>query len=109
MIYLASPYSHPDRSMRILRHKIAESYTAHCIGKGEHLFSPIVYAHAMADSNSIPLDAKFWQAFNNEMLIRASSMRVLQLKGWDDSLGIRQEMLFAKSIGLPLEFVNWPE
>lgn len=109
MIYLASPYTHPDPHVRQERFFAVEEYTARCILDGQHIFSPIVYAHEMAIKYSIPFTAEYWSEFNLDMILASRGMRVLQLRGWRESLGVANEIKLAKDIALPLEFVHWPE
>lgn len=108
MIYLASPYSHPDPKVVSLRFGQTREYTANCILRGESVFSPIVYAHEFATAFGIPTTAAFWEKFNNHMIRNSTCVRVLQLVDWQSSVGVAAEIKLAENIGLPVEFV-WPE
>lgn len=43
IIYLASPYSHPDKDVRELRFIQITEYAAEQVSKGNIVFSPITY------------------------------------------------------------------
>lgn len=109
MIYLASPYSHSDPAVRDARFALTRDYVAKCLSAGEVIFSPIVYTHEMACRYSLPGDAKWWERFNNHMILSSRGIRILQIDGWGVSKGVRQEIELAKSLYLPMEFIPWPE
>lgn len=108
-VYLASPYSHINESVREAR------ATAAAIGVGHVMefyntttYSPIVhfhhvYKHAIYD----PCDINFWIKHNKNMLRHASKLYVLDLPGWKESAGVALEIEFALHLGLVVEHV-WP-
>ncbi len=49
MIYLASPYSHPDAVVREYRFRAACQAAASVMRSGQHVFSPIAHSHAIAE------------------------------------------------------------
>lgn len=102
MIYVASPYSHPDFLIRKSRFLIVEQFVAHClINLQTAVFSPIVYWHKIAVDYDIPSDAQTWLPFNTNMIRRSESMFVLKLEGWQESKGVKLEMNFAKMLNIP--------
>lgn len=104
MIYLASPYSHPDRVIRNQRFLCALNYSNRCLKRGESIFSPIVYGHVFAEFGLAKTDHLSWLSFNETMLGLASEIRVLTLPGWKDSLGIEHELAFAEARGIPVTY-----
>ena len=108
MIYIASPYSHPDKSIEEHRFQMVKQYVIDCFAREETPFSPIVYCHHIATEEGLPTHAAFWQRFNNNMMRRCESVRVLQLHGWNESKGVAYEMKMAIELGIPLETVHFP-
>lgn len=104
MIYLASPYSHPDAAVRQLRFEKVRELTAELLKSGAVVFSPIVYGHMIATEFKLPGDAKYWFNFNRAILRHASSMIVYQLDGWRESKGVQQEISLATELGIPVGF-----
>jgi Domain of unknown function (DUF1937) len=106
MIYLASPYSHPDPKVREARYNAALLCAANCIKNGQPVFSPISYGHPL---NQIEPDlgtsAAAWREFNTEMLRHASQVIVLALEGWDQSVGVKAEIELARTLNIPIFFI----
>jgi hypothetical protein len=107
MIYLASPYSHPDPAVREARYNAAALCAATCLNVGQHIFSPIAYGHILHEINpTLGTSAAAWRAFNTAMLRHASTLCVLQLSGWEESAGVLEEMTMAKALGIPIYFIE---
>lgn len=104
MIYLATPYSHPNEEVRALRFLQAYHYCCKAMQKGEVIFSPIVYGHRFADLGDAQTDHVWWQDFNESILIAVRELRVLKLEGWDQSLGIQHELDFADRNGIEVTY-----
>ena len=98
MIYVASPYSHIDYVVRDLRYQETQSYVAQLFEKKLWAFSPIVHCHALAHAFDLPTDAEYWKEYNLHMLARADELHVLQLTGWKESEGVRNEVFFWKAL-----------
>ena len=103
MIYLASPYSHPDPGVRFYRYVQARRFVGQRFQVGEHVFSSIVYCHPIAEQIALPTDHLYWLEFNKNFLLAAQSVYLLKIDGWEDSLGVTQELDFARRHGLPVK------
>ena len=114
MIYLASPYSHPDLAVRNRRFSQAVHTTLELQADGVNVFSPIVYGHAIATwqeereylLEEIDTTAAGWQAFNFEMFNLCNSMKVIGLVGWVESIGVTMELEWAASRGFNVEVLR---
>lgn len=107
MIYLASPYSHPEQAIVETRYLL----TCHVVAmlmktSGKHIYSPIVACHDLAKNQDLPTDAKFWEDYNHHFMILADEMWVLCLDGWTESLGVKDELRYAGEIGLKYKFLS---
>jgi hypothetical protein len=99
VIYLASPYSHPDPLFREARFQAACHATAQLIRAGHSVFSPIVHGHPLARFG-LPTDWAFWQRFDEEHVKRCDALLVLQIEGWRESEGVQAEIALATSLGM---------
>lgn len=98
MIYIASPYTHPDPSIVLSRYDETQHYCAKLFQQEHWAFSPVVHCHALAVEFKLPTDAEYWKEYNLHMLTRADELHVLQLAGWRASQGVFNEVFFWKAI-----------
>ena len=103
MIYLASPYTHPDAQVREARFRAACRKTADMLRDGVLTYSPIVHSHPLS-LLGLPGDWPFWAAHNERMLESSSALHVLQLPGWEESRGIQAEVQIAGGLHLPVRY-----
>lgn len=99
-IYLASPYSHPSLLISELRFRAVEIVSGEILRKGITVYSPIVYCHMMSTRLGLPADARFWFPHNRSILKEATSLWILTLPGWDNSIGVEGERRAAEEFGL---------
>lgn len=104
LIYLASPYSHPDPAVRELRYEHACAATAGLMRRGLHVYSPIVHSHPLV-KYELPTDWEYWQAHDIAMLHRCQELYVLTLDGWMESKGVRAEIAEASLLELPTVYL----
>ncbi|HLP69708.1 MAG TPA: DUF1937 family protein [Rhizobium sp.] len=102
MIYLGSPYTHFDPAVREARYEQALAFTTHHMLRGIPIFSPIVHCHHMSKVFTLPGDFRFWQEYCLALLSRATELWVLQLEGWEHSVGLTAEVDFANEHMIPV-------
>lgn len=104
MIYLASPYSHPDPKIRNKRAVEITKIAAHLLSRKIPVFSPITFGHEVWKHNKdLPTDAAYWNGYNFHFLNHASELWVVRMKGWEESDGIKDEVAFAEQIKIPVK------
>jgi hypothetical protein len=108
LTYLAVPYSHPDPAIRLARFKAANIAAGALMQQGEIVFSPISHTHPIAEECELPKGWEFWQAFDRAYLAQSRRLVVLCIDGWQESVGVSAEILIAKEMGLPVEFISCP-
>lgn len=108
MIYLASPYSHPDPAVRQARFDAACRAAAELIRRGYVVFSPIAHSHCIAQ-HGLPLNWGYWERHDRRFLAACDELWVLQLDGWEHSRGVQAEIAIAKEMGKPVRFVSETE
>jgi hypothetical protein len=106
MIYLASPYSHPDPAIQEERYQKALHAVYYYAQNGLTVYSPIVHWHHVAAVFGLPKDAAFWEAQNLARLERASQFIVLNISGWKESKGVTQELTWAEDLNIPVSFTD---
>ncbi len=104
MIYLASPYTHPEAMVRYDRFLRVNSVAAELMREGLHVFSPISHCHSIATMNQLPTDWEFWQDHCKAGLKKCDSLWVLKLDGWKESRGVAMEIATANLMLMPIEY-----
>lgn len=124
MIYLASPYSGALKDWYVAgmsehmlekklnnlmeyRYNAVMTYVASSLSRGSPLFSPILHSHEMAKKYDLPKTFGFWQKINHRMIDACSEVRILQLEGWEESAGVKDEINYAISKGIPVTYVEY--
>lgn len=108
-IYLACPYSDPERTIREYRVYWASKVAAHLIKeKKGSVFSPISMGHMIsAVDDEISGEYDFWKAQTTGFLLKwADCLVVLTLPGWEQSKGINAETEIARQIGMPIYHIT---
>jgi hypothetical protein len=106
MIYLATPYSHPDHAVMEARFVRACQLAGALMSRGEIVFCPIAHTHPIAVQCELPRGWDFWERYDREMLSRASRLIVAQMDGWDVSRGIAGEARIAAELGVPVRYAT---
>lgn len=104
MIYLASPYTHPDSSVREARFDAACLATAELVRAGHMVFSPIVHGHPLVRFD-LPIEWEYWERIDREHLRRCDEVVVLMLDGWRESRGVQAEIDLAIEMDLPIRYL----
>ena len=109
LIYLASPYSHPDDNKRDENYKIISGVAAEMITKGDVVFSPITYGHHLLTFKQLPNDWAFWKNFCLKFLEKCDKIIICKMPGWEKSIGVAEEIEFSKENGIPIEYIEYQE
>jgi hypothetical protein len=102
MIYLASPYSHPDKTIVTRRFAAVCKATAEMMRRGHHVFSPIAHSHVIAKIGKLDLGWEFWRDIDFAWIRACGHLCVFTLDGWRDSVGVQAELSFAVSLQIPI-------
>ena len=113
LIYLASPYSHPDTNVITRRVLEVQDATARLIEAGHLIFSPIVHSHNILSSLSNPDEAAtnfdFWRDYDLKMIDKCDELWILRLDGHTRSKGVHAELYHALDRGIPVKYINYPD
>lgn len=104
-LYLAAPYSHPDKSVREQRVEAVNKKAAELMMQGDLVFSPLSHSHPISEyCNVDPCDNDFWLRQDLWVLEICDEFHVLCLDGWKESIGIMIEMDRAKLLELKVVY-----
>ncbi len=104
--YLASPYTHVERSVRCERFDAVCRAAAKMMRAGEVVFSPIAHSHPIDLADPLPQTTEFWMAMDLPLLKHANKLKVLCIPGWALSKGVAKEIEAAKEWGIPVEYID---
>ncbi len=101
MIYLCSPYSDPDATVRQQRFEAACRAAAALLRAGIPVFSPIAHSVPIA-RYGLPTTWQFWRWVDLEYLRHCDALVVLRLPGWEQSIGVQAELALARAQRIPV-------
>lgn len=106
IIYLASPYTHPDADIRVRRFEEAIDASAWLMQKGLLVYSPIAHCHPIAVRHNFKTTWENWEQFCGAMVNACSVMVILMSDGWESSVGIRAERCLFQVVMKPILFLD---
>ncbi len=106
LVYLATPYTHPDPQVVETRVAAVNKAAGHLMRQGLKIFSPISHSHPIAMCSKLPTDWEYWKEFDWAYLTHCHKLIVLMSEGWEQSTGVTAELVFAKELGLEIEFME---
>ncbi len=106
LVYLASPYSHPDDNVREMNYKIISKIASEMVSEGKVVMSPISYGHNLLNYTDMPSDWDFWYNFCVTFLLRCDRLVVCMMPGWDKSRGVAEEIEIAIANNIPVEYIK---
>jgi len=105
MIYLATPYSHPDPAVREKRYRLACWATADFIRDGYTVFSPVVHNHPLV-AHGLETAWVFWEKHDRELMACCDDVVVLTMDGWRESAGMQAEIALAEELGKRVTYID---
>lgn len=105
MIYLASPYNHPDECVRALRFDLACRAAADLIRSGRIVYAPIAHCHPII-LYGLPTDWSFWERADRAFMGVCEEVVVLMLDRWETSEGVQREIQIAADMRKPVRFIE---
>ena len=106
MIYLASPYSHLDRTVEAIRFGEVCRIAGVLMARGLIVFSPIAHNRPIAERCDLPRGWDYWKHFDEEFIDASEKVIVAMMPGWEQSKGIAGEIRIAKEKGIPVEYLD---
>ena len=106
LYYLASPYSHDNKLIEILRYEIVGYAATKLINKGHMLIEPISMCAEKSKKYNLEGGYKFWKKRDRTLISKCDGILVLMLPGWDTSEGVTDEINYAYKQGLTIEYIE---
>lgn len=106
LYYLASPYSSPDPVVKEMRYTVICAIGAVLHNMGYALIEPIASSHPVAQKFQLPTGYEFWQNRDRLMIDHSDGVIVAMMQGWEQSVGVTDEIAYAESIGKPVYFID---
>lgn len=106
LFYLASPYSHKCKIIKEYRYFLVAAAAAELYQAGFNLLEPIGSGHPIAIRYDLPQGYEYWQKRDRLMIERSDGVIVLTIPGWAESVGVTDEIKYAKELGKPVYYVN---
>ena len=101
LVYLASPYSSDDPGVTEYRMQQLCMIDAEMIAEGIFTVTPLS-KHFILGHGDLPGDWDFWRDYCCVLLPRCDAVYVIDLPGWDSSLGVKGEIELAQTLGIPV-------
>lgn len=105
LIYLASPYSHPDQEVRNERMRVFCLTDAALMRAGIMSCSPLS-KHFITQFTDIPTTWEYWKDYCHTMLPRCDAVYVIDVDGWEQSVGTQAEIDLAKRLSIRVALIQ---
>ncbi|MCL2625132.1 MAG: DUF1937 family protein [Planctomycetaceae bacterium] len=109
MLYLACPYSHHDEAVRRQRYHLACRAAAKLMQAGIVVFSPLANSVPAVEFGGLELSHPEFMALDLPILQRCNEMLILALDGWQQSIGVQQELGTAIALKKPVTIIKEEE
>jgi hypothetical protein len=109
LVYLACPYSHAERDVRVKRFEASNAAACELMKDGYYVFAPISMSHPIAEQCGVPGDWNFWADFDTAFISCCKKLFVITIDGWDKSTGVTAERKIAENFGIPVVFLKYSE
>jgi nucleoside 2-deoxyribosyltransferase len=97
--YWASPYSHPDKAVMEARYQEASDLAVEFIKEGFFLIEPIAMCH---HKDQLPKGYEYWKTRDRRFIKKSDAVIVCLMDGWKESVGVTDEIAYAKELGKPV-------
>jgi hypothetical protein len=112
LVYLASPYSHPDPAIKQERFETICAVQAELLNQYGDVFGfigPIAASHCVAQHGKLPTEWEFWKKQDELLISRCDELWVIKMDGWEGSVGVQAEIAFAIGKKIPIHFLSLNE
>lgn len=107
LYYLASPYTHPSYEVMVRRFEDVCTVAAALIKtKGFNLFVPIAMSHSLQLYGDLSEKWEYWKQFDVPFLKKCDAILVVTLDGWEESVGVQEEIKIMKKLGKSVQYVH---
>jgi hypothetical protein len=97
-IYLASPYSHPNPTVRQQRYELVLEISCELARNQIPHYSPIVSSHVVGQVGNLPGDHEYWWKTDKVFMDLCSQGIFVTAQGWKQSKGMEAERLYLEKL-----------
>lgn len=105
VIYIGCPYTGTD-DQKQKRYEEVTSFAAKLVESGNIVYSPITHSHPIESRMNKKMSSGEWVKFDAPFMEICNRMIVVMMDGWENSLGLRHEIAYFRSIGIEPEFIE---
>ncbi len=105
LFYIALPYSHYDKEIVKQRVDKFSSLDSFLNLNYIQTVSPILKQTLLDRNKNLASDWNFWQTLSYTYLSRCDALIVYQLEGWENSVGVTEEIKFAQESNIPIIYI----
>lgn len=107
LIYLATPYTHEVFKIMELRYELCNIIAARLMEAGNGVFSPISHSHPIErHMGQESCNWEFWQHQDLPILNICSEINVIDVWGWEKSIGVTGEIQRSHLLGRPIHYLD---
>ena len=77
------------------------------MAEGHLVFSPISHSHQICVEADLPVDYQYWEELDKSFLEWATCMVVLELEGWEKSVGLSEEIAVMEFMGKEVIYMEY--
>ena len=105
--YLASPYSHNTSEIKNLRYEAVDLVGAKLYEAGITIIEPIASCHHKSIKFDMPTGYEYWKKRDRTFVqMCTGGIIVLCLPGWMESVGVSDEVHYAKTLGYDVFYLT---
>lgn len=108
MLYICSPFTHEDDTVQKRRFEIAARASARLMAAGIPVIPPLSLTLAAVEQGLVLSHAGFLK-LDLQILRRCDEMVLLALPGWQQSVGVKQEIFEALKLKIPVTIIEEDE
>lgn len=105
LCYIAMPYSHKDEAVIQQRMEKFYKISADLLNEGKLPISPVLN-HPICERHKIPGSYTFWKEYSQTLLSKCDELIVLRMPGWEESIGVLDEIRFAIQLNIPIKYMD---
>lgn len=106
LLYLAGPYTHAAQAVRDEREAALNRFAAQLMRDGFSVMSPISMGAPICRTGEVGTGWDTWEDTCLRLLERCDAFCVAGMDGWEDSVGVKAELAYARALGLPLLLIR---
>lgn len=106
-LYLGSPYSKFHGGFDAAAFEVSTA-AATLMAEGFKIYAPIAHGHFVCKHGELPHTWEFWKEQCQPMIDAAAALIVLQMEGWEDSVGLTYEIAEFERAGKPIVYLSSP-